>query len=45
VVLRVADLALAWQHLQSAGVAVTRVGDELRVRAHDANGAVLALRG
>lgn len=45
VVLRVADLALAWQHLQSAGVAVDRVGDELRVRAHDANGAVLALRG
>ena len=45
VVLRVADLALAQKYLQSAGVAVTRVGDELRIRSHDANGAVLALRG
>jgi hypothetical protein len=45
VALRVADLALAQKYLQSAGVAVTRVGDELRIHAHDANGAVLALRG
>jgi hypothetical protein len=45
VVLRVAELALAQKYLQSAGVAVTRVGDELRIRSHDANGAVLALRG
>ena len=45
VILRVADLALAHKYLQSAGVAVTRVGDELRIRSHDANGAVLALRG
>ncbi len=45
VVLRVADLGLAHKYLQSAGVAVARVGDELRIHAHDANGAVLALRG
>jgi hypothetical protein len=45
VVLRVADLASAQNYLQSAGVAVTRVGDELRIHSRDANGAVLALRG
>ncbi len=45
VVLRVADLAQAQKYLQSTGVAVTRVGDELRIQGHDANGAVLALRG
>ena len=45
VVLRVADLTQAQKYLQSAGVAVTRVGDELRIHCHDANGAVLALHG